>query len=107
MSRVSRGRNLVRYRADGQCSKVIRAFQWSVYESAIGAVLVYLRIGHQPRRSSRNDRTRPALAQMDKLFLAVVAFGLTVLIVAGLLFVTTPKKSTALQTPYPILQQQH
>ena len=60
-----------------------------------------------PPMANRNAQTRPALAQMDKLFLAVVAIGLIVLIAAGMLFATAPKRTTSFRAPYPISQQRH
>ena len=44
---------------------------------------------------------------MDKIFLAVVAFGLIVLIAAGMLFATAPKRTVAFRASYPISQPGH
>ena len=53
----------------------------------------------------RNDPTRPALAGMDKLFLAVVVSGLLVLVAAAGLF--TLARDTAVEAPAYAVRQRH
>jgi hypothetical protein len=59
------------------------------------------------RNDPRNDRTAPALAGMDKLFLAVVVSGLLVLVTAAGLYALSKATITAQMPTYAIRQQQH
>ena len=68
-------------------------------------------VRHSAKRSpltgSRNDRTRPALAVMDKLFLAVMVSCILVLIAAAGLSMTLRKETTAVQkTTFEMIRQQ-
>ena len=60
-----------------------------------------------PRRSCRNERLRPALARMDKLFLAVVVSGLLVLVTAAGLYALSKGTVTPHPPTHAIRQQRH
>jgi hypothetical protein len=67
-------------------------------------------VRHSAKRwplTSRNDRTWPALAVMDKLFLAVMVSCILVLIAAAGLSMTLRKETTAVQkTTFEMIRQQ-
>ena len=50
---------------------------------------------------------RPALAEMDKIFLAVVVSGILVLIAAAGLFALAREKTAVQAPPFAIRQQRH
>jgi hypothetical protein len=54
-----------------------------------------------------NAHTRPALAEMDKIFLAIVVSGILVLIAAAGLFALAREKTAVQAPPVAIRQQRH